>query len=135
MRVRVIGQTFTDLWRNFEILNPLRHGFYSIELISHKLLRYAIPLFLLLIFVSSAISALHSNLFIGLFALQVLFYLMAFVAWIFEKGGKSLGVLSIPLYFVLANLASSVAFYKFLLGETYARWEPIRETNETSANA
>jgi hypothetical protein len=32
-----------------------------------------------------------------------------------------------PLYFVLANLASLIGFYKFLRGERYARWEPIRE--------
>ena len=129
MRVRVIGQTFTDLWRNREMLNPLRSGFYAIELISHKLLRYAVPIFLLLIFVSSAISAFYSNLFIGFFALQVLFYLTAFIAWLFEKREKSGGIFAIPLYFVLANLASVIAFYKFLRGETYARWEPIRETS------
>ena len=130
MRVRVIGQTFTDLWRNREMLNPFRSGFYAVELISHKLLRYAVPLFLLLIFASAAISAFYSNLFIGFFALQVLFYLAAFVAWLFEKSGKSAGILAIPLYFVLANLASVIAFYKFLRGKTYAQWEPIRSADD-----
>ncbi|HNQ16358.1 MAG TPA: glycosyltransferase family 2 protein, partial [Pyrinomonadaceae bacterium] len=42
MRVRVISQTLTDLWRNRSMLNPFRSGFYAIELISHKLLRYAV---------------------------------------------------------------------------------------------
>ena len=37
MRVRVISQTFTDLWRNRDMLNPFRSGFYAVELISHKL--------------------------------------------------------------------------------------------------
>jgi hypothetical protein len=32
------------------------------------------------------------------------------------------------LYFVLANLASVIAFYKFIRGERYATWEPIRST-------
>jgi len=32
-----------------------------------------------------------------------------------------------PQYFVLANWAALVAFYKFVRGERYARWEPIRE--------
>lgn len=129
MRVRVISQTFTDLWRNREMLNPWRSGFYAVELISHKLLRYAVPLFLLLILASSAISAFYSNIFITLFSFQVLFYLAALIAWIFEKTGKSAGILAIPHYFVLANLASVNAFYKFLRGETYAQWEPIRDAN------
>lgn len=128
MRVRVIGQTFTDLWRNREMMNPFRHGFYAVELISHKVLRYAVPLFLTLIFITSAILDFYSNLFIGFFVIQILFYLAAFAAWLFERKGKKLGVLAIPLYFVLANLASLIGFYKFLSGERYAKWEPIRET-------
>ncbi len=127
MRVRVISQTFTDLWRNREMLNPFKSGFYAVQLISHKLLRYAVPLFLILIFLTSAILDFYSNIFIGFFTVQVLFYLAAFAAWLFERRGKSLGVLAIPLYFVLANLASTIGFYKFLSGERYANWEPIRE--------
>jgi hypothetical protein len=35
-------------------------------------------------------------------------------------------LLAIPHYFVLGNLASMIAFYQFLRGERYARWDPIR---------
>jgi hypothetical protein len=35
-----------------------------------------------------------------------------------------------PLYFVLANSASLVGFYKWLSGASLARWEPIREPDE-----
>ena len=49
MRVRVISQTFTDLWRNRSMMNPFKSGFYAIELISHKVFRYAVPLFLTLL--------------------------------------------------------------------------------------
>lgn len=134
MRVRVISQTFTDLWRNRSMMNPLKSGFYAVELISHKLLRYAVPFLLLLILTSSAILAHSSNFFALIFALQVVFYLLAGGAWLLEKNGKSLGVLSIPLYFVLTNLASLIGFYKFLRGERFARWEPIRETNEKNSS-
>lgn len=131
MRVRVIGQTFTDLWRNKRMLNPFYSGFYAIQLISHKVFRYAVPLFLFLMFISSAFLSPNSWFFAGILLLQVLFYAFAFVAWVAEKAGKKLGVLSIPLYFVLANWASAVAFYRFLSGETYARWEPIRENSHS----
>ena len=127
MRVRVISQTFTDLWRNRQMLNPFRSGFYAIELISHKLLRYSIPLFLLLAFFSSAILAISSKFFAVIFMLQTLFYILALIGWLFERSEKKIGVLAIPIYFVLANLASLIGFYKFLRGERYARWEPIRE--------
>ena len=74
MRVRVISQTFTDLWRNRKMLNPLRSGFYAVELISHKVLRYAVPLFLVSIFISSAVLMFSSVFFQLVFLLQTGFY-------------------------------------------------------------
>jgi cellulose synthase/poly-beta-1,6-N-acetylglucosamine synthase-like glycosyltransferase len=130
MRVRVISQTFTDLWRNRKMLNPLRSGFYAVELISHKVLRYSVPLLLLLIYVSNAVLMPHAPLFETLFLAQNGFYLLAVLGWAFEKMGARIGVFAIPHYFVLANLASVFGFYKFLRGERYATWEPIREKNE-----
>lgn len=130
MRVRIISQTITDLWRNRKMMNPLRSGFYAIELFSHKLLRYSVPIFLILIFLANAFLAFNSNAFQLFFLLQLGFYAMAFLSWICERNGVRLGILTIPLYFTLANLASLIGFYKFLTGERYARWEPIRETEE-----
>ncbi len=128
MRVRVILQTFTDLWRNRSMLNPFKSGFYAVELISHKVFRYAVPIFLILSLFSSFILALHSSFFTIIFALQIGFYLMALIAWFLERIGKSFGLLAIPLYFVLTNVASLIGFYKFLRGERSARWETVRET-------
>ena len=127
MRVRVISQTFTDLWRNRDMLNPFKSGFFAIQLISHKLLRYAVPLLLLLVFVSSIFLFGEHPFYVLMLTAQAMFYSLAFGGWVLERMGKRLSLLAMPLYFVLANLASVVAFYKFLRGETYARWEPIRE--------
>lgn len=126
MRVRVISQTFTDLWRNRRMMNPFRSGFFAVELVSHKLLRYAVPVFLLSIFASTLALAFSDKIFAAVFALQIIFYAMAFGGWFLESNGVNLGILAIPLYFVLANLASLIGFYKFLRGERYASWEPIR---------
>ena len=130
MRVRVISQTFTDLWRNRKMMNPFRSGFYAVELISHKVLRYAVPLFLLLIFAANAVLMRDSIFYEIIFLLQIAFYFLAFLGWLIEKTGAKIGVFAIPHYFVLTNLASVFGFYKFLRGERYATWEPIREKNE-----
>ncbi|MDT5123032.1 MAG: hypothetical protein QOC96_2514 [Acidobacteriota bacterium] len=136
MRVRVITQTFTDLWRHRRMMNPLRSGFYAVELISHKVLRYLVPVFLLVILISSLALAPHS-LFYALIALaQLCFYAAAALSWLMESAGRRNRLLALPQYFVLANLASLMACYKFLSGERYARWEPIREgVNANAATA
>jgi len=128
MRIRVISQTFSDLWRNRDMLNPLKSGFFAIELISHKVLRYAVPFVLLGFLIGSIVLADASAFYASALVFQVTFYSMALVGWLLERAGKRLFLLAMPLYFVLANLASLVAFYKFLRGETYTRWEPIRQT-------
>jgi len=127
MRVRVISQTFTDLWRNREMLNPLQSGFFAVELVSHKLLRYSVPIFLILVLLAAGIGTFYSTFFLAVFVLQLVFYATALIAWFLEKMEIKIGILAIPLYFVLTNLAALIGFYKFLRGERYAHWEPIRE--------
>lgn len=131
MRVRVIAQTFTDLWRHRSMLNPFRAGFYAVELFSHKVLRYCVPVFLILLYFSSFLLAFESRLFEMLLLVQLVFYVTAIVAWLTERAGLPSKILSLPLYFVLANVAVVIAFYKFLRGERYAAWQPIRPAKET----
>ncbi len=128
MRVRIISQTFTDLWRNRDMLNPLKSGFFAIELLSHKVMRYAVPFILLGSLIASVVLAGGSTFYSMALLAHLVFYALAFAGWMFEREGKRHSLLAMPLYFALANIASVVAFYKFLRGETYARWEPIRST-------
>jgi cellulose synthase/poly-beta-1,6-N-acetylglucosamine synthase-like glycosyltransferase len=127
MRVRVITQTFTDLWRHRAMLNPSRAGFYAVQLLSHKVLRYLVPFFLIIVLVASVLLAPQSVFYAVALAAQLIFYGAAVVAWALEHAGVRVPVLALPQYFVIANVASLIACYKFLRGERYARWEPIRE--------
>jgi cellulose synthase/poly-beta-1,6-N-acetylglucosamine synthase-like glycosyltransferase len=128
MRIRVISQTFTDLWRNRDMLNPFQSGFYAVQLISHKILRYSVPLFLALALLSSGLLAWTSGFFLAMFGLQLGFYALAVAAWPAQRFGIKAGPLNLPLYFVLANVASVAGFLQFLRGERYASWEPIRDS-------
>jgi len=133
MRVRIIAQTFTDLWRHRAMLNPFRTGFYAVQLLSHKVMRYFVPFFLIAILLSSGVLASQSRVYLTVFIAQFACYLSAFAAWALEQIGIRSRLLALPYYFVLANVASVIAFYKFLHGERYASWEPIRESAEPSA--
>ena len=131
MRVRVIAQTFTDLWRHRAMLNPFRSGFYAVQLLSHKVMRYAVPFFLIAILATSAILARHSMLYAIGFVAQLGCYLSALGAWMLERAGVHSRMLALPQYFVLSNLAALIAFYQFLRGERYAHWETNREGAST----
>lgn len=135
MRVRVIAQTLNDLWRHRAVMNPLGSGFYAVQLFSHKVLRYLVPVFLAILFIASAALAVHSVFYAVAFIAQLAFYLAAACGWALERVGHRISLLALPHYFVLANIASLIAFYKFLSGERYARWEPIREPSVTPSGA
>lgn len=126
-RVRIISQTFADLWRNRSVLNPLRSGFYAVQLWSHKIMRYLVPVFLIAIFITSGFLTPRNAFYAALFVAQVAFYFAALVSALLEKLGWSVRLLALPQYFVITNLASLIAFVKFVSGESYTRWEPHRE--------
>jgi cellulose synthase/poly-beta-1,6-N-acetylglucosamine synthase-like glycosyltransferase len=126
MRVRIIAQTFTDLWRHRSLLNPVRGGFYGVQLLSHKVMRYLVPFFLMGLFVSSAVLASGSLIFRLMFAAQIACYACPAIAWLLDRVGIRSRLLAFPQYFMLANLASLIGCYKFLRGQRYASWEPIR---------
>ncbi|MBC8031413.1 MAG: glycosyltransferase family 2 protein [Pyrinomonadaceae bacterium] len=134
MRVRIIAQTFTDLWRHAGMMNPLRSGFYAIQLLSHKVMRYLVPFFLIAIFAASA-TLIDSNVYRVFFVAQLACYACAALAWMLDAVGIRSRLLALPQYFVLANVASLLALYQFLRGERYAHWEPNRDPVNVQVSA
>ena len=135
VRVRITTQTFADLWRNRDMLNPLTRGFYAIQLLSHKVLRYLTAVFLSVVFIVSGLLALNSWFFALIFACQLAFYALAALSYAFEKLGVKVPLLAFPQYFVITNLASLLALVKLIRGERYIRWEPVRNSEISPANS
>ncbi|CCK80488.1 glycosyltransferase family 2 protein [Desulfobacula toluolica] len=126
MRVRVITRGMNGLAYVKDLLNPFRNKFVAFQLHSHKVLRWLIPFFLVLIFIANCMlldQKLYQFLFIG----QTVFYGAAFGGWYLEKIGKKHKILSLPLYFCVVNLASFRAFFNFILGRKMVTWETIRK--------
>jgi cellulose synthase/poly-beta-1,6-N-acetylglucosamine synthase-like glycosyltransferase len=127
VRVRIITQTLADLWRNRDVLNPFRKGFYAVQLLSHKVMRYLVPLFMIAVFITSALLALNSLFYAVIFIAQVVFYLAAAAAALMVRLGINSRLLALPQYFVITNVACLLALIKLVRGERYVRWEPVRE--------
>src|SRR6185312_10578613 len=45
-KVRIVNRAWRATWTLPALLNPLRYGWFSLQLVSHKLLRWLMPLFL-----------------------------------------------------------------------------------------
>ncbi len=132
MRVRVVKQTLSALNRYRHTLNPFRHRTFAFQIIAHKAMRYAIPFLLITALAASGLAGDSGDWLRFAFLGQSALYGAAIVGFIGERLKIKLGPLAIPYYFVLVNAASLVAFLKFLRGETYVTWEPVRDARNAT---
>jgi cellulose synthase/poly-beta-1,6-N-acetylglucosamine synthase-like glycosyltransferase len=127
MRVRVIEQTMSAIYRYRDILNPLKHGMFAFQMFSHKILRYTVPAWLVLALVANWFAQEAGSFYQYVFIMQLWVYAAALTGWIAEKAKISLGPLAIPYYFVLVNVAIVFGFVKYMRGQSHVVWEPVRE--------
>jgi len=126
MRVRVGVRTLYGLWCMRNLLNPFKYGFFSVQLISHKILRYLVPILLILLFLENLILQINNQFWFYKLSLylQIIFYLSAFLGWVFRERKT---FIYIPFYFCLTNFALLIGIFKFLRGEKQVLWSPIRK--------
>ncbi len=126
-RVRIIGRSWRGLFRVSQLLNPFRYGAFSIALISHKLLRWLIPVMMMFAFLSNLALTGEGVLYQIFLGLQLLFLSFALVGVIFSVAQWKGKLFLFPYYICLANLASLIGIYKGLMGNTQSVWEPERQ--------
>jgi cellulose synthase/poly-beta-1,6-N-acetylglucosamine synthase-like glycosyltransferase len=135
MRVRVIQQTFSALQRYPQVLSLRKQGLFAFQMLSHKVMRYLVPAFLAVIFLSNALITTVHPFYFWLFYVQLAAYGLAWLGWVCDRLGIRLGPLSLPFYFVLANTAIVIAFMKFMRGETRVVWQSVREQKLASTES
>jgi hypothetical protein len=121
-RARVVNRGLRGVSYMPEALNPVRHPFLLFQLISHRLLRWGIPFFLIAAFVANAF-LLDAWFYRLTFAAQVAFYGAALAGLVLDRVGIRPKGLFVPLYFCLVNLAPLIAVWSLLKGEKKIVWE------------
>ncbi|MEZ5543304.1 MAG: glycosyltransferase family 2 protein [Pseudomonadota bacterium] len=124
MRVRVSLRALWALWDMRHLFNVFRYGLFSVQLLSHKLLRYAVFMFLISAAICNLALMYEGPAYRFLLAAQIGFYLLAGWGYTRSRAGQRSRVGYLPYYFVLINLAAAQAFVKFLLGKKQVVWEP-----------
>jgi cellulose synthase/poly-beta-1,6-N-acetylglucosamine synthase-like glycosyltransferase len=124
MRVRVITRGMRGLLSVSELLNPAKHAWIAFQLLSHKVLRWFAPVYLVLLFASSALMwRVPAYRFV--FAAQALFYLLAILS-VLVPMHRRVKLLGVPLYFCTVNTAALFSLIELWRGKKYAVWETVR---------
>jgi len=123
-RVRTFNRGITTFLAAADLLNPWRHGWTSLQLISHKLVRWLVPLWLMGLLVSSAALAGHSPAFAIVLVVQLLLYAMAILGLSGFASGKVERAVSVPSFYLLSNVSIVIAWWQVLRGERAGTWKP-----------
>ncbi len=107
-------------------LGRVRSPVYVFQVLSHKLLRWLSPLWLIVLLVASAAVAPASTAAQLLLALQLVFYGAAGAGYLLRGHGPAARLFGVPLFFVTINLAFLSAFRRFARGERIGTWTPER---------
>jgi len=107
-RVRMTARNWSGTLSRPALLNPLRFPVTAWGLVSHKLLRWLTPCFLVVLFLANGMLALNGRA-VVLWWLQLTFYLSAFAGWELTRKQRSASVFGYSFSFCLANVG-------FLLG-------------------
>lgn len=123
-KIRICAGGFQSTFRLTGLLNPLKNGLLTFQYISHRLLRWiVVPFALVLILAINAILVSKNQFYLFSFVAQMAFYSMAILGYYYEKTGKKVKVLYVPYYFSMMNYSALAGFKRFLKNQQNVVWE------------
>lgn len=124
LKARIVSKDLRALLAYRAILNPFRYGAMALSLWSHKLLRWLVPVFLLLMLAAN-LALLRSPVYQATLAGQAVFYALAAAGTVVIPS-RRIPLISIPFSFCLVNLAALVGVVRCVRGKTSGQWTPVR---------
>lgn len=144
-KVRIAAGGLQSIVRLRPLLNPLRYGLFSLQYISHRVLRWSLtPVLLFLLLPLGAVlpfGTSHPVAYALLFLLQALFYLAGSLGYMMQRRHMKSRLLFIPYYFLFMN-ANVLRGMRYLARRNRSQagtWEKTRRASsverETSRQA
>ena len=125
-KIRIAAGGIQSIVRLKPLLNPFSQFVLSFQYISHRVLRWTItPFLMILAFVLNILLVItqSGHTYIALLACQVLFYGFSLLGMLFEKRQVRIKILFIPYYFCMMNYAVAAGIRRYIMGSQSAVWE------------
>lgn len=129
-KIRISAGGVQSTLRLKSLLLPFKQPVLSFEYISHRILRWVLtPYLMILVFLLNMLFViqvgwfgLYGFLFVG----QILFYGAALLGRILEAKQMKIKIFFIPYYFCLMNYAVIAGMFRYVLGEQSVLWEKAK---------
>ncbi|TYK65757.1 glycosyltransferase family 2 protein [Colwellia echini] len=131
---RIVNRSFRGLMKVKAVLNPFKFGFFSFEVISHKLLRWLMPVFIVLFAVGSIYLGYQQfELFKTTSVLGILFLWLAQIGFLKAEQTSISKIFFIPYYFLMVNYYSLMGVITALAGNIQVTWSSPRTDVESAS--
>ena len=124
-KVRTVLRGMTGMARHIEVLNPFKFGLFALQIFSHKLMRWLVPVFMIALFIMNILIIDVHWLFLLIFICQILFYLIVLLAHFFP-GLRDNALVKIMYFFVQVNIAIAHSGLLFITGKRMTVWQPSK---------
>jgi len=129
-KIRIAAGGVQSTIRLRALLLPFKQPVLSFEYISHRILRWVVtPYLMILAFIINIVLVTNlgfSNIY-GLMLLgQLVFYIAALLGWVMEQKQLKVKIFFIPYYFCLMNYAVIAGFVRYFFGEQSVLWEKAK---------
>ena len=125
-RSRRVVRSLTTVAHNLRIINPCAHPRHAFAVISHKVLRWLSPWWALGMLITSGL-LYDLPLYRGLFAAQLLFYLLALIGLALQgRRSRAMKVISIPTAVLVMLVAFAIGSLRWALGERLQVHQPLQ---------
>jgi cellulose synthase/poly-beta-1,6-N-acetylglucosamine synthase-like glycosyltransferase len=127
-KIRTLNRGMQALFssNNIKLLNIFKYRMTALELLSHKVLRWTTPIFLICILITSLILSATSITWFMVLWSQVIFYLVGLAVYFYQGRFSELKTAKLIRYFMMANMAILIAWFEFLAGKKYVMWQPTK---------
>lgn len=133
-KVRIVSRSLRAVFRVPSALNPLCVGMFAFQLFVHKVLRWFVPVLLLVLLATNMALAYSGDAFYqACLGVQAAFYTLAmcrFVPWV----GNCRSI-SLCYYFCLVNAAALLGILATLGGYHFASWTPQRAVGQPAGDS
>jgi cellulose synthase/poly-beta-1,6-N-acetylglucosamine synthase-like glycosyltransferase len=123
-RTMVLG--LDTLWHHRRLLDPARHGWFAVMMMSHKVCRWLVYLLAPLAVVGLALLAVRWAVAAGALAVVLVIALLGGLGLLWPSTRRAPALLAIAGYALAMGAAGFVAWLRFFRGTHSVVWEPTR---------
>jgi cellulose synthase/poly-beta-1,6-N-acetylglucosamine synthase-like glycosyltransferase len=124
-KIRISAGAWQSMLRLGKAFNPFHNFNLFFAFISHRVLRWTLaPFSLLILLIVNVLLATDTNsIYAIILIFHIAFYALALLGWYFENKRIKVKVLFVPYYFFIMNLCVFLGLFRFLKGKQSVSWE------------